>query len=116
MNTGTEFWTKLDELVSQSEIVIDRPKGSGHPRRAEFKMPMDYGYLEGTTGGDGAGIDLWRGSKEGISVDGVICTVDLYKRDAEVKILISCTEEEKQIAYETHNKSSQAGILVKRPT
>lgn len=27
-----DFWDALDELVSNSEIVIDRPKGSAHPR------------------------------------------------------------------------------------
>ena len=29
---GTGFWEALDRLVSASTIVIDRPKGSAHPR------------------------------------------------------------------------------------
>ena len=36
MNTfDLEFWNLLDELVHSSEIVIDRPKGSVHPRYPE---------------------------------------------------------------------------------
>ena len=27
----TQFWSALDTLVRQSEIVIDRPRGSAHP-------------------------------------------------------------------------------------
>ena len=26
-----EFWTMLEELVRQSDVVIDRPNGSAHP-------------------------------------------------------------------------------------
>ena len=31
-----EFWNALDELVNKSEIVIDRPKGSSHPKYPDF--------------------------------------------------------------------------------
>ena len=44
-----EFWNALDELVSHSEIVIDRPKGSVHPRFPGFIYRVDYGYLKNTT-------------------------------------------------------------------
>ncbi len=27
-----EFWNAIDKLVAESEIVIDRPTGSSHPR------------------------------------------------------------------------------------
>ena len=53
---------------------------------------------------DGAGIDVWVGSSEK-KVDAIICIVDLMKKDSEIKILIGCTEEEKEIAYETHNET-----------
>ncbi len=33
---NSEFWTALDNLVNQSEIVIDRPKGTEHPRYPDF--------------------------------------------------------------------------------
>ncbi len=43
-----DFWTALDQLVSDSEIVIDRPKGSAHPKYPDFIYKVDYGYLNNT--------------------------------------------------------------------
>ena len=49
-----DFWRALDELVSNSEIVIDRPKGSAHPRFPDFIYRVDYGYLKNTASMDDA--------------------------------------------------------------
>ena len=109
-----EFWKALDELVSNSQIVIDRPKGTAHPKYPDVIYRVDYGYLKDTASMDGAGIDVWVGSGEK-KVDAIMCTVDLMKRDSEIKILIGCTEEEKKIVYETHNDSKyMKGILIRR--
>lgn len=115
MNTyNNEFWNALDELVSNSEIVIDRPKGTAHPRYPDFIYRVDYGYLKNTASMDGAGIDVWVGSGER-RIDAIICTIDLMKKDSEIKILIGCTEEEKAIIYETHNETEyMKGILIRR--
>ena len=56
------FWKAIDSLVQESEIVIDRPKGSHHPRYPELVYPVDYGYLKNTSSMDGGGIDVWRGT------------------------------------------------------
>ena len=98
---NNEFWQAIDELVSQSEIVIDRPKGSAHPRYPDYIYPLDYGYLKDTSAMDGSGIDVWVGSGEK-KVDALVCTVDLLKRDSEIKILIGCTAAEKTAVYKTH--------------
>lgn len=115
MNTyDNEFWNALDELVHSSEIIIDRPKGTVHPRYSDFIYRVDYGYLKNTTSMDGAGIDVWVGTGEK-RIDAIICIVDLLKRDSEIKILIGCTEEEKEIIYETHNETQyMKGILIHR--
>ena len=96
MNTfdGARFWQTLDELVAASEIVIDRPKGSAHPRFPDLIYPLDYGYLDGTTAGDGDGIDVWIGNAEERNVTAIACTVDGYKRDAEIKVLLGCTDDD----------------------
>ena len=110
-----EFWNALDELVETSEIVIDRPKGSVHPRFPNIIYPLDYGYIENTTSMDGAGIDVWRGSLPENNVNAIICTVDLMKKDSEIKLLIGCTEEEMQTVHKFHNNSElMKGILIKR--
>lgn len=110
-----QFWKALDELVSNSEIVIDRPKGSVHPKYSDFVYKVDYGYLKNTTSMDGGGIDVWVGTNEDKTIDAIICIVDLMKRDSEIKILIGCTEEEKEIVYQTHNETEfMKGILIRR--
>ncbi len=114
MQNNREFWEVLDELVSTSEIVIDRPKGTAHPKYPNFIYRVDYGYLKGTASMDGAGIDVWVGSGEN-KIDAIMCIVDLMKKDSEIKILIGCTEEEKQIIYQTHNETEyMKGILIRR--
>ena len=99
----TEFWEALDQLVARAKIVIDRPKGSRHPRYPEIVYPIDYGYLDGTTAVDGGGVDIWRGSLAAQNIVGALCTVDLLKRDAEVKILLGCTPDEIAIIRNFYN-------------
>jgi len=112
---NADFWRKLDQLVAAHAVVIDRPRGSAHPRVATFVYPFDYGYLAGTGAADGDGIDVWVGSLAEQRVTGVICTVDLEKRDAELKLLLGCTPAEAREMLRVHNAGSQAGILVERP-
>ena len=109
-----DFWKALDELVSNSEIVIDRPRGSAHPRFPNFIYKVDYGYLKDTASMDGGGIDVWVGSGDKI-IDAIMCIVDLMKRDSEIKILVGCTEEEKLEIYKTHNETQyMKGVLIRR--
>ena len=109
-----DFWKALDKLVSNSEIVIDRPRGSAHPRFPNFIYKVDYGYLKNTSSMDGAGIDVWIGSGDK-KIDAIMCIVDLMKRDSEIKILIGCTEEEKLEIYKTHNETQyMKGVLIRR--
>lgn len=111
---NNEFWNALDELVNASEIIIDRPKGSSYPKYPDFIYEIDYGYLKDTSSMDGTGIDVWVGTAKK-TVDAIICIVDLMKKDSEIKILIGCTEEEKKLVYETHNKTPfMKGVLIRR--
>ena len=115
MEDSAGFWAALEQLVQESEIVIDRPKGSAHPRFPDFIYPVDYGYLADTTAMDGGGIDVWSGTDPRQQIDAVVCTVDLMKRDSEIKILVGCTEEEKSAIFQTHNKTEyMKGILIRR--
>ncbi len=109
-----DFWKALDNLIDNSEIVIDRPKGTLHPKYPNVIYQVDYGYLRGTSSMDGSGIDVWVGSGEKRIV-AIMCTVDLMKKDSEIKILIGCTEEEMMKVYQTHNETQyMKGILIRR--
>jgi inorganic pyrophosphatase len=110
------FWQHADELLATSPIVIDRPRGSQHPHYSDTVYPLDYGYLAGTVAGDRAGIDVWLGSLPLERATGAILTIDLSKRDAEVKLLAGCTREEQNRALAMHQISSQAALLIPRST
>ena len=115
MTKATGFWSAIDELAAQSQIVIDRPKGSSHPKYPHVIYPVDYGYLQNTSSMDGGGIDVWVGTRDDGNIDAIICTVDLCKRDSEIKILIGCTELEKEAIDRFHNESEyMKGVLLRR--
>ncbi len=109
-----DFWQKLDDLVGTCALVIDRPAGSAHPRYPALIYPLDYGYLAGTTAADGSGIDVWLGTLPERRVTGIIATVDLRKRDAEIKILLACTPAEARLALATHQSDDQSALLIER--
>jgi inorganic pyrophosphatase len=108
------FWTYLDKLVSEHRIIIDRPKGTSHPGYPDSIYPYDYGYLENNTGGDGHGIDIWRGSQPTETVQAIICTIDLQKANNEIKIIIGCTPEEINTIHSYHCTFDQQGLLIRR--
>ena len=116
-----DFWQALDALLPASQLVIDRPRGFRHPRFTDFVYPLDYGYLEGTLSADGEGLDVWLGkAAEGkplseCRVRGVIASVDLDKRDAELKLLLDCTVEEMLAIEHIYNRiECIRGILITR--
>jgi inorganic pyrophosphatase len=111
------FWHSLDQLIVEHEMVIDRPGSTRHPRYPEMIYPLDYGYLAGTQAADGGGIDVWVGSLSERTATAIVCTIDLIKRDAEVKILLGCTSQEAQTILDWHNDKtgSQSALLIKRP-
>lgn len=118
MNYNTfdkDFWIAVDKLVAESEVVIDRHRGSCHPRHSFIIYPVDYGYLKDTSSMDGGGIDVWRGTNPDGVVDAIICTVDLLKKDSEIKLLIGCTDQEKETVYLFHNENEHMrGVLIER--
>ena len=111
MNPDLSFWHAMTDLIATGSILIDRPKGSTHPRYGEALYPLDYGYLENTTSSDGGGIDVWLGSLNSVvdnanakTLTGILCTFDTLKRDAEIKLLIACTEDDIPVIQEFHKE------------
>ena len=109
------FWTQIEQLLAGSRVVIDRPKGSEHPRVPGCIYPLDYGYLDGTTSSDGEGIDVWVGSRSGGELVGVICTVDLPKREIEAKLLIDCSDREIEIVQSFFTGLHMGNTVIVRP-
>jgi len=114
MEQNLHFWQAIDKLISSGNIIIDRPKGTQHPKYPNFIYKVDYGYLKGTSSMDAGGIDVYVGSGER-KADAVMCILDLMKKDSEIKILIGCTEEEKRIVYAAYNDTPfMKGLLIRR--
>ena len=115
MSVDERFWDALDKLSGDAALVIDRPRGSPHPRYPQIICPLDYGYLDGTTAADGGGIDVWRGSEPGPRVAAIIVTIDPVKRDSEIKVLLGCNGADIETALAFHNRTgSMKGMLVRR--
>ena len=111
---NTEFWEFLQKMVDSSEIVIDRAKGSVHQRYPAGTYPVSYGYLKGTNAMDGGGVDIWAGSLDERRVVGALCTVDLMKRDTELKIIYDCTETEIESIIDYINIGQMRAIYISR--
>jgi len=109
-----EFWEYLQHLVDSSQIVFDHPKGSTHKRFLSNPYPVNYGYLNGTTSVDSGGVDIWMGTLGEKKVVGALCTVDLLKRDTELKIIYDCTEEEIHAIVEYVNFDKMRALCIKR--
>lgn len=108
------YWETLQKLVDASEIKIDRPKDSTHPRYPDYIYPFDYGYLDGTTAADGDGIDCWVGSLGDTEVTGIVSVIDPVKGDSEIKVLLGCTEADMQVILQCHKRGEMDGLLVKK--
>jgi inorganic pyrophosphatase len=111
MTLDTAFWQSMNQLLITNAVAPDRPKGTSHPRHPELVYPLDYGYLENTASSDGGGIDVWlgtlstvRGKDNAKTLTGILCTFDTLKRDAEIKLLIGCSEEDIQVIRDFHKE------------
>jgi len=110
------FWQKVKLLVNTSKIVVDRPKGSKHPNYPDFVYPLDYGFLENTKASDGKEVDVWMGSQDiPTTITGIICTIDMTKRDVETKILINCSPEETHLILKLMNTHNMSALLIVPP-
>jgi inorganic pyrophosphatase len=64
---------------------------------------------------DGHGIDVWQGTDPTGKIDALIITIDLMKRDSEIKLLIGCTQTEKKIIMDFHTQGeNMKGLLLER--
>lgn len=111
INNKEKYWKELTRFVETTTVIIDRPKGSLHPKYG-FKYPLDYGYLKNTSTMDGQGIDIWKGSLSGAGIYGILATLDPIKKDAEIKILLDVTEKEVKEIFELQN-DGMAAMLIK---
>ena len=111
----SEFWRAMERLIADSEIVIERARGTRHPEHPQIVYPLDYGCLKGTSSSDGEEIDLFLGTDPARRLTGAFVTVDLEKRDCEIKLLIGCTGDEiRTVDHFFNDYASMKGLLLLR--
>ena len=108
-----KLFKAIQELVTTSKVVVERPKGSVHPRYPDYIYPLNYGYLDNTSSSDNNCIDVWIGSGDAKLVTGILLVVDPVKKDSEIKVLIGCDDDESAKALESSNRGDMAAILIK---
>jgi inorganic pyrophosphatase len=72
-------------------VIIDRPLGSRHPRHPDLVYPLNYGFLPGTTSGDGMPVDAYPlGVDEAVNrAEGVIIAVVVRADGVEDKLAVA---------------------------
>ena len=109
------FWQKVDALLLSSTLVIDRPKGTRHQKYFNLVYPVDYGYLEDSMNTESTPIEVYRGTEPTHSVDALVITVDILKKDCIAKLLWGCTPKETNAILEFLNQTEfQKAVLVRR--
>ncbi|MBR6336633.1 MAG: methyltransferase domain-containing protein, partial [Ruminococcus sp.] len=78
-------------IGSKVNCTVDRPLGKAHPRFAELIYPINYGYVNGVTGGDGSGQDVYiLGVNEPVqSFEGTVIAVYHRYNDIEDKWIVT---------------------------
>ena len=114
LSNNAYFWQKLDTLYLSGDIVIDKPKGSTHPKYSNLVYPVNYGYLKAD---DMEVIKVYKGSRSVMQVDAITVCVDILAKDIDIKLLIGCTEEEENTILGFLNQTDfQKTIIVRRGT
>ncbi len=78
-----------DYLGKKVEIIMDRPLGSKHPEH-ELYYPLNYGYIENTTAGDGEEIDAYIiGEFDPLEIyNGIVVAIITREDDVEYKLVV----------------------------
>jgi inorganic pyrophosphatase len=109
------YWGKLERLITENGITIDRVKGSVHPRYSNIIYPVDYGYINNTKSMDNNGIDVFKGCGGSNIINGIFRTIDSLKNDSEIKIAIGCnTNELNEIIMFLNNSKYMKAIYIER--
>lgn len=110
---GPIAWDEWERLLRERGVILDRPRGTAHPRYPDMIYPLDYGYIPGTIGGDGAEVDVFVGSGDA-GLTAALITYDQGKGDRELKLLWNMTEDELKAALDFLNRDTMRAVLRRR--
>lgn len=94
---GTILADRYRSIIGQVvKGKIDRPMGSFHPRHKDLYYPVNYGYVSGLLGGDGAEQDIYLLGVKSAEQEFTGKVIAVYHRydDNETKwIVVPCDDE-----------------------
>ncbi len=108
-------WGTWARCIEDNGITIERPRTTAHPDHPFIVYPVDYGYVNGTRGGDGDALDVFVG-RGTTGLVGALLTTDHQQRDREAKLLYDCTPPEVYTAHGfiNYDRTLLEGVLVLR--
>jgi inorganic pyrophosphatase len=108
-------WAAWADCLAARGVTIDRPARSAHPDYPSVVYPLDYGYIPGTVGTDGAPVDVFVGNGT-LGLVGAILTTDHRQGDREAKLLVDCMPPEIYTAHGfiNYDRTLLEGVLVLR--
>ena len=108
-------WEAWERLIERNGYTIDRPYRARHPDHPTIIYPIDYGYVNGTSGSDGQEVDVFVGSADNGLV-GTLLTTDHRKGDREFKLIYRCTPGEIYLVngFLNYDRTLMEGLLVLR--
>ncbi|WP_263787516.1 inorganic diphosphatase [Salinibacter grassmerensis] len=108
-------WGAWAQCIESNGITIERPRATAHPDHPSIVYPIDYGYVNGTRGGDGDALDVFVGHST-TGLVGAILTTDYQQRDREANLLYDCTPTEVYTAhgFMNYDRTLLEGVLVLR--
>jgi inorganic pyrophosphatase len=73
------------------DVVVDRPKGSKHPKYPETIYPINYGFIPNTISGDGMEIDAYIiGEEKSLKTfHGQVIAIIHRNDDVEIKLVVA---------------------------
>lgn len=113
-SVNLSFWESLDQLIASSDVILDRTSGSIHPGFPELVNPLSHGFLAEPNAAENESINVWVGSIPERRLDGIVLTADLIERNAEILLLLGCTEEEKKSILDVFNRGAMRASLIPR--
>lgn len=108
-------WDAWQQCIEVNGLTIERPRATAHPEYPSVVYPLDYGYVNGTRGGDGDALDVFVG-RGTTGLVGTILTSDHRQQDREAKLLYDCTPAEVYTAHGfiNYDRTLLEGVLVLR--
>lgn len=97
---GNNFWKYLENIYSNSKLVIDCKSGDTNKMINNKIMPVDFGHLENNWEKEEQ-IDVWIGSDKDqkFSINTIICLLDIRQKFCDIQLLLNCTDNEKKQVF-----------------